>query len=159
MVRYPDTVRQQAIALSNQGKGYKAIATELELRRDTVRNWITTYRRTGRTESVQVTGQMRVAQLAQQEALYAGAREEYENSSESLLAISRKHGVNYNNLRNFLQQHHPESALLHSYAKRTAELRRALAAQMADLERTGEELLQQLRADLDAQLSRLRQTA
>ena len=152
--RYPDSLRQQAIALSNQGKGYKAIATELNLRRDTVRNWITTYRRTGRTESVEVTGQMRTVQLAQQETLYAKAREVYETSTESLLAIARRHGVNYNNLRHFLQQHHPESALLHAYVKRSAELQKALAAQMVTLQQTGDQLLRQLREDLDAQLSR-----
>ena len=156
-IRYPDSVRQQAIALSNQGKGYKAIATELNLRRDTVRNWITTYRRTGRTVSVEVTGQMRTVQLAQQETLYAKAREVYETSTESLLAIARRHGVNYNNLRHFLQQHHPESALLHAYVKRSAELQKALAAQMVTLQQTGDQLLRQLREDLDAQLSRLQQ--
>ena len=158
VARYPDTLRQQAIALSNQGKGYKAISPELGLKRDTVRNWITTYRLTGRTESVQVTGQMRTVQLAQQEALYAKAREEYENSTESLLSIARKHGVNYNNLRNFLLQHHPESALLHGYAKRTAALRSSMEAQMASLQQTGEELLRQMRADLDTQLSRIRKS-
>ncbi|MBQ6910966.1 MAG: helix-turn-helix domain-containing protein [Bacteroidales bacterium] len=56
---YPDTLRQQAIALYQQGKGYKAIGHELGLTRDTVRNWIATYRLTGRTESVQATGQFR----------------------------------------------------------------------------------------------------
>ncbi|MBQ6952287.1 MAG: transposase [Bacteroidales bacterium] len=109
-IRYPDSLRQQAIALSRKGKGYKAISTELGIKRDTVRSWITTYRLTGRTESVQVTGQMRTVQLAQQEEQYAKAREEYETSTESLLSIAKKHGLNYNNLRHFLQQHHPESA-------------------------------------------------
>ena len=157
IARYPDTLRQQAIALSNQGKGYKAVARALGVPRDTVRSWVLRYRLTGRTESVQTTGQQRV--LEEREALYASAREEYERTPLPLRTIAQKHGLNYFNFRNFLQQHHPESALLHSYAKRTAELQRALAAQMADLERTGEELLQQLREDLDAQLSRLRQTA
>ena len=101
-VRYSDALRQQAIALSNQGKGYKAIATELDLRRDTVRNWITTYRRTGRTESVQTTGQQRPVE--EREALYAKAREEYENTPVPLRTIAQKHGLNYFNLRYFLQQ-------------------------------------------------------
>ena len=79
---------------------------------------------------MQVTGQMRTVQLAQQEALYAKAQEEYETSTESLLSIAKKHGVNYNNLRHFLQQHHPESALLHGYVKRTATLRASLEAQI-----------------------------
>lgn len=35
--------------------------------------------------------------------MYAKAREEYETSTESLLSIAKKHGVNYNNLRHFLQ--------------------------------------------------------
>ena len=35
--RYPDALRQQAIALHRQGKGYKAIGHELDLPRDTVR--------------------------------------------------------------------------------------------------------------------------
>ena len=154
-IRYPDSLRQQAIALSRKGKGYKAISTELGIKRDTVRNWITTYRLTGRTESVQVTGQMRTVQLAQQEELYAEAREEYETSTESLLSIAKKHGLNYNNLRHFLQQHHPESALLHGYVKRTATLRTSLEAQIVSLQQTGEELLRQMREDLDQQLRRV----
>ena len=102
-----------------------------------------------------MTGQMRTVQLAQQEEQYAKAREEYETSTESLLSIAKKHGLNYNNLRHFLQQHHPESALLHAYMKRTAELQKTLATQMATLQQTGDQLLRQLREDLDAQLSRL----
>ena len=60
-VKYPDALRQQAIALHQQGKGYKAIA--------------------------------------------------------------QKHGLNYNNLRNYLLHNHPESALLHAYAKKSAKER------------------------------------
>ena len=152
-VRYSDALRQQAIALSNQGKGYKAIATELDLRRDTVRNWITTYRRTGRTESVQTTGQQRPVE--EREALYAKAREEYENTPVPLRTIAQKHGLNYFNLRYFLQQHHPESALLHGYAKRASALQAALDAQLASLQQTGDALLRQLKDDLDGQLQRM----
>ena len=39
--------------------------------------------------------------------------------------------------------------------KRTAELQKTLATQMATLQQTGDQLLRQLREDLDAQLSRL----
>ena len=124
IARYPDTLRQQAIALSNQGKGYKAVARALGVPRDTVRSWVLRYRLTGRTESVQTTGQQRV--LEEREALYASAREEYERTPLPLRTIAQKHGLNYFNFRNFLQQHHPESALLHSYAKRTAELQLTL---------------------------------
>ena len=117
-VKYPDALRQQAVALSQQGKGYKAIASALGLSRDTVRNWISSYRLTGRTESVQTTGQLRNGPSYQKrEERFAAAREEYETSSASLLAIARKHGLNYNNFRNYLLSNHPESALLHAYAK------------------------------------------
>lgn len=54
--RYPDALRKQAIALSNQGKGYKAVARALGVPRDTVRSWVQSYRLTGRTESVHTTG-------------------------------------------------------------------------------------------------------
>ena len=113
------------------GKGYKAIPTELELPRDTVRNWITAYRRTGRTESVQSTGQFRDSpSFLKREERFAPARKEYETTDASLLSIAKKYGHPYNNLRNHLQQYHPESALLHGYVKSTATLRASLEAQI-----------------------------
>ena len=154
--QYPDTLRQQAIALYLQGKGYKTISHELGLSRDTVRNWIASYRATGRTESVKTTGQLRNGpSYRKREERFAAAREEYETTSASLLSIAQKHGLNYNNLRNFLQQYHPESALLHAYVKRTGELQEQLARQIDDLQKTGNQLLQQMRQELDAQLARL----
>lgn len=154
--QYPDTLRQQAVDLSRKGKGYKAIARELGLPRDTVRNWIVSYRTTGRTESVHSTGQLRTAPSFQaREERFAKARQEYESSSASLLSIAQKHGLNYNNLRNFLQQHHPESTLLHAYAKRTGELQEQLARQIEDLQKTGNQLLQQMHEELESQLARL----
>ena len=152
--RYSDTVRQQAVALSREGKGYKAIASALGVPRDTVRSWVQSYRLTGRTESVHTTGQLRP--MEEREALYAKAREEYENSSTPLRTIAQRHGLNYFNLRYFLQQYHPESALLHGYAKRSAALQAALDAQLASLQQTGEQLLRQLKEDLDGQLLRIR---
>ena len=152
--RYSDTVRQQAVALSREGKGYKAIASALGVPRDTVRSWVQSYRLTGRTESVHTTGQLR--SMEEREALYAKAREEYENSSTPLRTIAQRHGLNYFNLRYFLQQHHPESALLHGYTKRTAALQAALDAQLASLQQTGDQLMRQLKEDLDGQLLRIR---
>ncbi|MBQ6954211.1 MAG: helix-turn-helix domain-containing protein [Bacteroidales bacterium] len=155
-IRYPDTLRQQAVALSRKGKGYKAIARELGLPRDTVRNWIVSYRTTGRTESVQTTGQLRTApSFRAREDRFTKAREEYETTSASLLSIAQKHSLNYNNLRNYLLSNHPESALLHAYAKRSAELQEQLVEQIATIQKTGEQLLQQMRQELDAQLARL----
>ena len=152
--RYPDSLRQQAIALSNQGKGYKAVARALGVPRDTVRSWVQSYRLTGRTESVQTTGQLRPVE--EREALYQAAREEYENTPIPLRTIAQKHGLNYFNFRYFLQQYHPESALLHGYAKRAAALQAALDAQLVSLQQTGEQLLRQLKEDLDGQLLRIR---
>ena len=129
LVKYPDSLRQQAIALYRQGKGYKAIGHELGLTRDTVRNWIASYRATGRTESVQTTGQLRNGPSYQKrEECYTAAREEYETTSASLLAIAQKHGLNYNNLRNYLLSNHPESALLHAYAKKSAKMQQVMDA-------------------------------
>ena len=157
--RYPDTLRQQAVALSQQGKGYKAIASALGLSRDTVRNWIASYRLTGRTESVQTTGQLRNGPSYQKrEERFAAAREEYETSSASLLAIARKHGLNYNNLRNYLLSNHPESALLHAYAKKSAKMQQVMDAQMAAIRQQGEEYLAQMREELTVQLQRLHRT-
>ena len=156
IARYPDTLRQQAIALSNQGKGYKAVARALGVPRDTVRSWVLRYRLTGRTESVQTTGQQRPVE--EREALYAKAREEYENTPLPLRTIAQRHGLNYFNFRYFLQQYHPESALLHGYAKRATALQAALDAQLASLQQTGDALLRQLRDDLDGQLQRFRAT-
>jgi transposase-like protein len=154
--RYPDALRQQAIALYLQGKGYKTIGHELGLSRDTVRNWIASYRATGRTESVKTTGQLRNGpSYRKREERFAAAREEYETTSASMLAVAQKHRLNYNNFRNFLLQHHPESALLHAYAKRTGELQEQLARQMEDLQKTGSQLLQQMHEELESQLARL----
>lgn len=151
--RYPDTLRQQAISLSKEGMGYKAIASALGLSRDTVRGWVKSFRLTGRTASVQSTGKLRIKD--DREEQYQLAREEYENTPESLRTIAQRHGVNYYNLRYFLQQHHPESALLHAYTKRVAALHAILADQMASLQRIGNELLGQMREDLDEQLRRI----
>ena len=158
-VRYPDSLRQQAIALHLQGKGYKAIGHQLGLTRDTVRNWIATYKLTGRTESVQTTGQLRNGPSYQKrEERFAAAREEYETSSASLLAIARKHGLNYNNFRNYLLSNHPESALLHAYAKKSAKMQQVMDAQMAAIRQQGEEYLAQMREELTTQLQRLHPT-
>ena len=157
--RYPDALRQQAIALYRQGKGPKAIASALGLSRDTVRNWISSYRLTGRTESVQTTGQLRNGPSYQKrEERFAAAREEYETSSASLLAIAQKHGLNYNNLRNYLLSNHPESALLHAYAKKSAKMQQVMDAQMAAIRQQGEEYLAQMREELTVQLQRLHRT-
>ena len=157
--RYPDTLWQQAIALYRQGKGYKTIGHELDLPRDTVRNWIASYRATGRTESVQTTGQLRNGPSYQKrEERFAAAREEYETTSASLLAIAQKHGLNYNNLRNYLLSNHPESALLHAYAKKSAKMQQVMDAQMAAIRQQGEEYLAQMREELTVQLQRLHRT-
>ena len=157
--RYPDTLRQQAVALPLLGKGPKAIASALGLSRDTVRNWISSYRLTGRTESVQTTGQLRNGPSYQKrEERFAAAREEYETSSASLLAIAQKHGLNYNNLRNYLLSNHPESALLHAYAKKSAKMQQVMDAQMAAIRQQGEEYLAQMREELTVQLQRLHRT-
>ena len=151
-----DALRQQAIALHLQGKGYRAIGHELGLTRDTVRNWIASYRLTGRNESVQTTGQLRSGpSFRKREERYAAAREEYETTSASLLAIARKHGLNYNNFRNYLLHNHPESSLLHTYAKQSAKIQASMDAQMAAIRQQGEECLTQMREELSTQLQRL----
>lgn len=153
--RYPDALRQQVIALYQQGKGYKAIGRELCLTRDTVRNWISTYRLTGRTENVQTTGQMRNGpSYTKREELFSMAREEYETSSASMLSIAQKHGLNYNNFRNYLLQNHPESSLLHTYAKQSAKMQLVMDAQIATIRQQGEEYLAKMREELTLQLER-----
>lgn len=153
--RYPDALRQQVIALYQQGKGYKAIGHELGLTRDTVRNWISTYRLTGRTENVQTTGQMRNGpSYTKREELFSMAREEYETSSASMLSIAQKHGLNYNNFRNYLLRNHPESSLLHTYAKQSAKMQLVMDAQIATIRQQGEEYLAQMRHELSLQLER-----
>ena len=172
--RYPDTLRQQAIALYRQGKGYKAIASALGLSRDTVRNWITAYRLTGRVESVQSTGHLRHPEpadidfakqrnavkpdtLEEKEAKYQAAREEYERGMDSLLSIAKKHGHNYPSLRNFLRQYHPESAVLHTYAKQVATFQEALTQQRTQLDDLEKNMLSQLQQAKDKELLRVTQ--
>ena len=76
--------------------------------------------------------------------------------SASLLSIAQKHGLNYNNLRNYLLHNHPESNLLHTYAKQSAKIQAVLDEQMAALQQKGDEYLQQMREELDAQLKAYR---
>ena len=159
-IRYPDSLRKQAIALHLQGKGYKAIGHTLGLTRDTVRNWIASYRATGRTESVQTTGQMRGGPSFQRrEERYAAAREEYETTSASLLSIAQKYGLTHNNLRNHLLQYHPESSLLHTYAKQSAKMQASLDEQMTALQQKGDAFLRQMREELAGQMERLQRPA
>lgn len=130
-LRFPDTLRQQAIALYRQGKGYRAIGHALGLTRDTVRNWIYCYKLTGRTESVDTTGQRHTDSFYQQrEDRFGAAREEYENSSASLLSIAQRHGLNYYNFRNYLLRYHPESSMLHTYAKQSSKMQNLTDAKM-----------------------------
>ena len=131
--RYPDTLRRQAIALSTQGKGYKAIAAALGVPRDTVRSWILRYRESGQMGSV-----------ADREALYAAAREEYEKSAASLWTIAQNRGLNYYNIRNFLYRYHPESRVLHQYQVQQARVQQAIQSQLSALARLQEDLRAQL---------------
>ena len=132
-VRYPDTLRQQAVALSREGKGYKAIASALGVPRDTVRSWIARYRQDGSMGTVE-----------KRELLYEQARKEYEAGTQSLLAIAQRHGLNYYNLRNFLRQHHPESLVLHQYQMRQARVREVIGRQLAALQAMEQDLRGQL---------------
>ena len=131
--RYPDTLRQQAVALSREGKGYKAIASALGVPRDTVRSWIARYRQDGSMGTVE-----------KRELLYEQARKEYEAGTQSLLAIAQRHGLNYYNLRNFLRQHHPESQMLHQYQMRQARVREVIGRQLAALQAMEQDLRGQL---------------
>ena len=161
--RYPDSLRHKAIALFRLGKGYKAIASELGLSRDTVRGWVQSYRITGRTESVQATGRLQKVKpqgstqqsWVEKETLYAVPRTEYETTSESLSAIADRHGVKYNNFRNHLRQYHPESYLLHTYAKQEASFRAELARQREQLDVLERTTLAQLKYSLEDALAKI----
>ena len=131
--RYPDAVRQQAIALSEKGKGYKTIAAALGVPRDTVRSWIARYRQDGSMGTVE-----------KREVLYEQARKEYEAGTQSLFAIAQRHGLNYYNLRNFLRQYHPESLVLHQYQMRQARVREVIGRQLAALQAMEQDLRGQL---------------
>ena len=47
--------------------------------------------------------------------------------------------------------------LLHAYAKRTGELQEYLVRQIEDLQKTGNQLLHQMREELESQLARLQE--
>ena len=126
-------MRQQAVALSREGKGYKAIASALGVPRDTVRSWIARYRQDGSMGTVE-----------KREVLYEQARKEYEAGTQSLFAIAQRHGLNYYNLRNFLRQHHPESLVLHQYQMRQARVREVIGRQLAALQAMEQDLRGQL---------------
>jgi len=131
--RYPDTLRQQAIALSTQGKGYKAIASALGVPRDTVRSWILRYRESGQLGTVH-----------EREQRFGPARKAYETTPASLWAIAQEQGLNYYNLRNFLNQYHPESRVLHAYQVRQARVQQAIQSQLSALAQLQEDLRAQL---------------
>lgn len=165
--RYPDDLRRTAIQLHLEGAGYKHIGRQLNLPRDTVRNWVTIYNLTGRTESVQSTGHLRAPKPekggrkllspARMEELYAAALEEYEQGLDPLTTIARKYGFRYSSLRYFLKQYHPESVVLHAYAKQTAILRESILSQHAHLEALGEKLQEKLKGSLEQALARFKQ--
>lgn len=131
--RYPDAVRQQAIALSEKGKGYKAIAAALGVPRDTVRSWILRYRQSGQLGTVQ-----------DREKLFGPARKAYETTPASLWTIALELNLNYYNLRNFLRQYHPESQALHCFNKRKAALKSMVAQQIHEIHFMETQLLRQL---------------
>lgn len=131
--RYPDTLRQQAIALSQKGKGYKAIAAALGVPRDTVRSWILRYRESGQLGTVQ-----------EREQRFGPARKAYETTPASLWAIAQELNLNYYNLRNFLHQYHPESRVLHAYQVRQARVQQAIQSQLSALAQLQEDLRTQL---------------
>lgn len=130
--KYTDSVRQQAISLYQQGKGYKAVARELGLTRDTVRNWVATFRLTGRTVPAH-SAKPKAAErkpsrntIQQREERYGPARLAFEQTSASLREIAKRYGVDYSCLWRFLQKHHPESIVKHKYVQHMEVLRKNL---------------------------------
>lgn len=126
-----------------EGKGYKAVARELGLTRDTVRNWVTTFQLTGRTAPVRSARPKAPERkpsrntIRQREERYGPARLAFEQTSASLREIAKRHGVDYGCLWRFLQKHHPESIVKHKYVQHMDVLRK-------DLLRMEEEMQQAL---------------
>lgn len=150
-----DALREHAIRLHLEGNGYKTIATHLGISRDTARNWIVSYKQTGRIQSVHTTGRFPGAHFLQKETKFADARKEYETSCASLRSIAEKHGHIYNNFRYFLMQYHPESALLHAYVKQKMAVKEEIARQREALQKMEEDVLTRLQEELKAHLRKL----
>ena len=132
--KYPEEVRKKAIELFRAGQGYKAVARELGVSRDTVRGWINNYRR----RETSTDGLLLAAE--QKEEQYRQARLEYESSAAPLKDVAAKYGHNYNNFRNHIKNKHPESEVMHNYNRYLRDLQGLVARQAEDLQRFSEAL-------------------
>lgn len=119
---YPENVRGNAISLYLTGKGYRTIASELGLSRDTVRNWIISYKRKS-AEAVRSLeghavdeervyrylggryGQSQETKVKYQDAINASSS--IECLGMTIGEIARMHGVDAQGLRNQLLRHFP----------------------------------------------------
>lgn len=93
--------------------------------------------------------------LEQEEERFREARTEYETTEASILDVAKRHGLNYNQLRVHIRTYHPESHLLHVYARHPAEVARVVSRQISEIQRLGENDLRQMSEDLSAELAKL----
>ena len=170
---HTDAVRKRAIDLYLEGYGYKAVARELGLSRDVVRNWIAVYKKTGRKEALRHTQsepveagkelEKRLARqrerIAENEEKYRQARRAYENGEESLMKVAEQHEVSYASLREFINRYHPESRLLHTYAKERKQVQDAVAEQVARVQKMGEDAIVRMSENLAREMAKLKKNA
>lgn len=164
-------LRLQAIILYLKGNGYKTIGRTLGLSRDTVRNWITIYRLTGRKESVHVTGHIEPVpadyefakkrgkipfrNVENLEEKYKEAREEYENSLLSLSDIAQKYGFVYHSFYTFMRRRHPESKVKHDHIKNMKALDDRIEREINKIYEKVELLKQQMEEEMNKAVKRL----
>ena len=130
--KYPSELRQRALSLHREGQGYLTIAQTLGVPTATVRYWIV-------VRNEDIVG-------SPDEPVYEAACREYENSAESLLELSRRLGLKYLSLRNYIIRNSPESELRHTCYKGKQEILTAC-----------DEALRRLDKELQDQLARLKQ--
>jgi len=99
--------------------------------------------------------QARKDALAREEEKFREARMEYETTGASILAVARSHNLKYEDLRLHIRMYHPESNLLHIYARQSAEVTATVQRQISEIQRLGEGILRRMSEELSAELAKL----
>ena len=102
--------------------------------------------------------QLRKEQTEKEEQSFKQARLEYETTRSSQLTLAKKYELDYNAFREHILKFHPESHLLHVYAKRTQEVADYVTRQTEMLQSMGENILKMMSEDLEKALAKMDKT-
>ena len=67
--------------------------------------------------------------------------------------------MSYASLREFINRYHPESRLLHTYAKERKQVQDAVAEQVARVQKMGEDAIVRMSENLAREMAKLKKNA